>query len=415
MNRHSSRQGSCRGDTAGGGTHHVGGGTHHADHASQAAAVHVDDAVTEPLGRSWPAFPPSTRHPGRGTGSLGELDAGWTGSGSDKGSDNGSDGWSDDWSDLDVDGWSDEWAGGRSIENRRQAHPEDLGDRDGPEASGDPDDAGHAGGAGGRRGLEGHDRRGRHRQLSDRLPPSLRGAILAPSARAALVLVVVAVAAAATAGWLAWRGRPVELASKGPGQSALVAQEATTTARPAAGFSVSGASAPAVPTSSSGHPAGTESEAGQEIVVDVAGRVARPGVVRLPAGSRVVDALTLAGGALPGTDTTGLALARVLTDGEQILVDGRAGPAPPLSGSGQAAAGAAGGAGSAAGGGQAPLDLNAATASQLDELPGVGPVLAQRIVDWRAANGPFTSADQLGEVTGVGDRRLADLLPLVTV
>ncbi|EFC85898.1 ComEA family DNA-binding protein [Parafrankia sp. EUN1f] len=404
MHRHSSRQESRRGRTA-------GGGTHHADRAGHAAAAHVDDAVTEPLGRSWPAFPPSTRHPSRGTGPLGELDAGWTASGSDD--------WSDDWSDLDGDGWSDEWAGSRSVDNRRGAHPdpEDLDDRDDLEALGDPDDVSRAGGAGagGHHGLEGHGRRGRHRQLSDRLPPALRGAILAPSARAALVLVVVAVAAAATAGWLAWRGRPVELASKGPGQPALVAQEATATTRPAAGSSVSGASAPAMPTSSPGRPAGTESKAGQEIVVDVAGRVARPGVVRLPAGSRVVDALTLAGGALPGTDTTGLALARVLTDGEQILVDGRAGPAPPPSGGGQAAAGAAGGAGSAAGGGQTPLDLNAATASQLDELPGVGPVLAQRIVDWRAANGPFTSADQLGEVTGVGDRRLADLLPLVTV
>ncbi len=145
--------------------------------------------------------------------------------------------------------------------------------------------------------------------------------------------------------------------------------------------------------------------------------VARPGVVTLPPGSRVVDALDAAGGVLPGTDTSGLGLARRLADGEQVLVDGRPGPAPappPAAGGDGGGAGGSGTASGAAGAG-APLDLNAASAEDLDGLPGVGPVLAQRIVEWREAHGGFTTADQLGEVTGVGDKRLAELLPLVTV
>ncbi len=148
-----------------------------------------------------------------------------------------------------------------------------------------------------------------------------------------------------------------------------------------------------------------------QIVVEVVGKVRSPGVLTLPAGSRVVDSLAQAGGVLPGTETTGLALARRLVDGEQILVDGRPGPAPPQ----PAGAGTSEGAGSSGAVPAAPLNLNTATAEALDGLPGVGPVLAQRIVEWRKAHGDFTSPRQLGEVTGVGDRRLADLLPLIAV
>lgn len=241
------------------------------------------------------------------------------------------------------------------------------------------------------------------RAVAARLPPTLRHAVLAPTARAALVLVLVALASGAAAGWLTWRDRPVTLTASetvpgesrpgesGPGDATL--------GEPTARGSVAAEAGAATPT-----PA-------QEIVVDVAGQVARPGVVRLPAGSRVVDAVERAGGVLAGTDTTGLALARVLADGEQILVDGRPGPAPPPPAGGGSPSGPSG---SSAGGAGGPLNLNTATVDQLDALPGVGPVLAQRIIDWRAANGPFTSPDQLAEVSGVGDRRLADLLPLVT-
>lgn len=141
------------------------------------------------------------------------------------------------------------------------------------------------------------------------------------------------------------------------------------------------------------------------VVVDVAGAVHRPGVFELPAGSRVIDALDAAGGPLPRADTTPLNLARLLADGEQVLVPRRgASPVgaatPPVPGSSTA---------------PAQLDLNTATFEQLDGLPGIGPVLAQRILDWRTANGGFASIDQLQEVSGIGEATFADLAPLVRV
>ncbi|WP_406353734.1 ComEA family DNA-binding protein [Streptomyces sp. NBC_01635] len=146
-----------------------------------------------------------------------------------------------------------------------------------------------------------------------------------------------------------------------------------------------------------------------EIVVDVGGKVRDPGVHRLPAGSRVADALRAAGGVRPGTSTDGLNRARFLVDGEQLIVGGPA-PAP-----GVGPAPAAGGpAGTAPGAGPAtPVSLNTATLDQLDGLPGVGPVLAQHILDYRTRNGGFRSVDELREVNGIGDRRFADLRNLV--
>ncbi|MEU2245660.1 ComEA family DNA-binding protein [Streptomyces sp. NPDC019224] len=139
---------------------------------------------------------------------------------------------------------------------------------------------------------------------------------------------------------------------------------------------------------------------GGQIVVDVSGKVRSPGLRRLPSGSRVDDALTAAGGARPGTDLAGLNRARVLMDGEQIVVGGPSAPDP-----------AAGGPAAAGGGG--PVSLNTATADQLEGLPGVGPVLAQHIVEYRTQHGGFRSVDELREVNGIGDRRFADLRPLV--
>ncbi|WP_308014053.1 ComEA family DNA-binding protein [Streptantibioticus parmotrematis] len=146
------------------------------------------------------------------------------------------------------------------------------------------------------------------------------------------------------------------------------------------------------------------------LVVDVSGKVRRPGVLRLPPGSRVLDALTAAGGALPGVDTGTVNLARPLVDGEQIVVGApqAAAPAggPPGTAAGAAAAGAPGAPG-------APVSLGSATEAQLDALPGVGPVLAQRIIDYRNQHGGFTSVNQLRQVTGVGERRFQELQPLV--
>ena len=146
--------------------------------------------------------------------------------------------------------------------------------------------------------------------------------------------------------------------------------------------------------------------AGGEIVVDVSGKVREPGVHRLPAGSRVTDALRAAGGVRSGTNTEGLNLARFLVDGEQVVVGG---PTPAA-----AVPGATGstGTGAAAAPG-APVSLNTATADQLNSLPGVGPVLAQHIIDYRTQHGGFRSVDELRQVNGIGDRRFADLRDLV--
>lgn len=155
--------------------------------------------------------------------------------------------------------------------------------------------------------------------------------------------------------------------------------------------------------------AGSAKARAPEIVVDVGGKVREPGIHRLPAGSRVADALSAAGGVKPGTDTDGLNRARFLVDGEQVIVGGPA-PAPaPGAGGGSAPGGPGGGAAAPA----APVSLNTATADQLDTLPGVGPVLAQHIIDYRTQHGGFRSVDELREVNGIGDRRFADLRTLV--
>ncbi|MDX6331821.1 MAG: competence protein ComEA, partial [Streptomycetaceae bacterium] len=151
----------------------------------------------------------------------------------------------------------------------------------------------------------------------------------------------------------------------------------------------------AVPRPSPGPPPAVAAKA--RLVVDIAGKVRNPGLRKLPSGSRVADALRAAGGAVPGADTSALNLARLLADGEQILVGAPTPPSSAASPSGPAA----------------PVSLGTATLDQLETLPGVGPVLAQHILDYRARHGGFASIDQLNDVTGIGDRRFADLKPLV--
>jgi competence protein ComEA len=166
--------------------------------------------------------------------------------------------------------------------------------------------------------------------------------------------------------------------------------------------------APALPAETTAAPAtlpvGEAAETSETVVVSVVGLVARPGLVTLPSGARVAAAIEAAGGLLPGADPATVNLAAVVTDGEQISV-GVPGTA-----------GAAAGAPDPAGGGTAgPVDLNAAGAAELDALPGIGPVLAQRIVDYRTRNGPFASVDQLDDVPGIGPAIFAELAQLVTV
>jgi competence protein ComEA len=160
-------------------------------------------------------------------------------------------------------------------------------------------------------------------------------------------------------------------------------------------------------------PATTGAGDGAEVVVHVAGAVTTPGVQHLPAGARVVDAVEAAGGAAPDADQSRINLAAPLEDGQQVYVPrlgelgGGAGAAGPGGGSG---GGAAGGAGD-----EAVVNLNTATVDQLDALPGIGPAIAQAVVDYRDRNGPFASVDQLLEVRGIGEAKLEDLRERVTV
>ena len=148
------------------------------------------------------------------------------------------------------------------------------------------------------------------------------------------------------------------------------------------------------------------------LLVHVAGQVRHPGVVRLPPGSRVLNAVQAAGGPSPLADLNHLNLARPVVDGEQIVV-----PKPGENIAGGGLSGAAGGAvgPTSAGSAGGLIDLNTADATALDSLPGVGPVIAQRILDWRTEHGRFTSVDELGEVTGIGDKLMAQIGPRVTV
>ncbi|HEX2704407.1 MAG TPA: helix-hairpin-helix domain-containing protein [Candidatus Lustribacter sp.] len=140
----------------------------------------------------------------------------------------------------------------------------------------------------------------------------------------------------------------------------------------------------------------------ERLVVHVVGSIAHPGIVRVPAGSRVIDAITAAGGPTRHADLSRVNLARLVVDGEQIVVPrpGEVVAAPP---------------GATPSGAGARVDLNTADLTALDALPGVGPVLAQRILDWRAEHGRFSTVDELGEVSGIGDKLLAQLRPKVQV
>jgi competence protein ComEA len=201
-----------------------------------------------------------------------------------------------------------------------------------------------------------------------------------PGRRGVKALAAVAVLVVLAAGFLAWRSRP---------RAEPVAADLPAPAASAASAAVPGQPAPTA--------------TGGEIVVAVAGKVRRPGLVRLPPGSRVADAIEAAGGVLPGTDLATVNLARKVADGELIVV-GAPAPAAP------AAVGSAGPDGS---GGK--VNLNTATLAQLDSLPGVGQVLAQRILDYRTSHGGFRSVSDLRQVDGIGDSRFEQLKDLVTV
>ncbi|MFF8377226.1 helix-hairpin-helix domain-containing protein [Streptomyces sp. NPDC015661] len=210
--------------------------------------------------------------------------------------------------------------------------------------------------------------------------------------RALGALTVVLLVAAGLAGGYFWTGRP----------EPVRAPELVRAAAPAAAVPEPAPRAGSMAVPGPG-PVPEAGASGGRVVVDIGGKVRRPGVLTLPAGSRVADALRAAGGAEPGADLTGVNRARVLFDGEQVLVGLPGNPAGGTGPGGSAGGGAPG----------MPLSLSTATAEQLDGLPGVGPVLAQHIVDHRTEHGGFRSVGELREVNGIGERRFADLEPLV--
>ena len=235
--------------------------------------------------------------------------------------------------------------------------------------------------------------------VADRLPATLQGRVRLGASQ----LTVVAVMAATALGLLAWWS----VRAADPGD--LVPARSLTTAAPTPLVAVPTAEPSPVDDSPGGAAApasGPGADAtGAEVVVDVAGRVRHPGIVRLPAGSRVVDALDAAGGSRRGVDLSALNLARLLVDGEQVLVGVRAaaGVAPQAASAPVASPGV-------------PLvNLNTATAEQLDTLPGVGPVTASAILQWRSDHGAFSAVEELLEVSGIGDATLAEMAPFVTL
>jgi competence protein ComEA len=227
----------------------------------------------------------------------------------------------------------------------------------------------------------------RQRMVGDVVPSTLRGRVTLGPAQLTVVAVLVAAGLAVTCWWVV-RGDADRLEAP--------ALEPTAAAGLVSGRPLAAASPVAADASTS--PAGA-------VTVDVSGKVRHPGIAVLDAGARVVDALKAAGGARPGVDLSGLNLARVLVDGEQVLV-GRGVTPGGLAGAASSAAPATDG---------ALVNLNTATSEQLDTLPGVGPVTAEKILDWRTAHGAFASVDELLEVDGIGEKTLADLAPHVTL
>lgn len=222
------------------------------------------------------------------------------------------------------------------------------------------------------------------------VPATLRGRVALAPGPLAVVALVVALGMAVTT-WLVVRGDP---------EPPTVASAAPTAGEELVALPSGPAPGAAAPSAAPAADAGS-------VTVDVAGKVRRPGIAVLDAGSRVVDALKAAGGARAGVDLSALNLARVLVDGEQIVV----GEPAPVTGSAPPPA---------VPGGAAPVpgqlvNLNVASAVELEALPEVGPVTAAAIVTWRETNGAFSSVDELLEIDGIGEATLAQIAPYATV
>lgn len=265
---------------------------------------------------------------------------------------------------------------------------------------------------------------GRHaaRRTRAQRPPGLPGLPRLPAlpalgvAHLAVVALAVALGLALTTWWVVRdRSRPLD-------QVAPVAAQPTGAAAPVeplvalpSGSSAGSGSGP-VPGPGAGAGAGagpgaTATASPASVTVDVTGKVRRPGIVVLGVGARVTDALEAAGGPRRGVDLSSLNLARVLVDGEQVVVGGPAVAGVP----GPGVPGAVPGLPGAGTGTGVLVNLNTAGQAELETLPQVGPVTAQAILAWRTEHGGFTRVDELLEVDGIGAKTLERLLPHVTV
>lgn len=264
-----------------------------------------------------------------------------------------------------------------------------------------------------------------------RVPVALEGARWQPGRSAVLGVVVVTLLAVAVFGLrVAWATSDEAGRVLAPGGGARAGPQGVTAAAAPVGVPADAARRGTAGTEGEETPGGdmgtrggaptVTGTPGSAVVVHVVGQVRRPGVLRLAAGSRVADALDAAGGPTPTADLARVNLARVLVDGEQVQVPAPGDPDPVGVGVVPAvpvapARGVAAGDGGTAGTGTMLVPLNTADLATLETLPGVGPVLAQRIVDWRSQHGRFTSVEELGEVSGIGEKLLAQLRPLVTL
>ena len=267
----------------------------------------------------------------------------------------------------------------------------------------------------------GRHSRARHPRAWVRVPAAFVGARWQPGRAAVVGVVIVVVLAAAVFGlrvaWAASSSGGTVIAPGGgsrAGPTGVSAGAVPVGASGSAGVPSAAGGSVGVSGSPTSPAAGAAAAAGV-VVVHVVGHVRRPGVRSLPLGSRVADAVEAAGGATSKADLSRLNLARVLVDGEQVRVPAPRRPGRPRWSRGDGWRRRCGRAAAREGSSGAKVSLNTADLTALDTLPGVGPVLAQRILDWRAAHGRFTSVDELGEVSGIGEKLLAQLSPLVTL
>lgn len=197
--------------------------------------------------------------------------------------------------------------------------------------------------------------------------------------------------------------------------SAASAQASARSPAPGPGGGGAGLASSAGPASSGGATSGGDTAGSGQIVVDVDGAVAHPGLYKLPPDSRVQAALAAAGGLSPQADVHRINRAAKLHDGQKLYVLSQGESGPPQAASsgqgceGQACTSAEGGVAGSDTEGQGLVNINTANATQLTQLPGVGPAIAQKIIDYRTTNGPFTSVDDLTKVPGIGAAKLAQI------